>query len=341
MSDADESDVRETTSAGGTISGDEAARAETDAGEAPLPSRRRPPGGQDKKPRAPWDAPKWAFGVLAVVLLALAIALGRVHKESPELPVDPSGRSEEPVSGYEAVGSLDILPEDAVVSLDMPSVPDETPDASGDLSDVTDADSLLDAGRALMKSGRYREALDIFERAASFIAPGDMRAYHAVNAAKNMLGWPTDASLVITPGVSIGSMRLGMSRAEALAAWGDTPYKVNEDGYSVWNYTGASRKLEGTVFFDAEGVIEIVVIATKHSTADGLGLLNFREPKYLDRFVRVRDEDSNPYIYRYTLNDGGLAFYTGVPTAPNRPRAVVYSGRRPLSEYLGARWMRY
>lgn len=208
-------------------------------------------------------------------------------------------------------------------------------------SDTKDAEELLEVGRALMKPARYRDALAAFDRASDFMASGDMRAYHAVNAAKNMLGWPTDAAMVITPGVSIGNMKLGLTRDEALEAWGGPLGRIDEDGYSVWGYNGTVETPETSVFFDSDGVIEIVTTSNKHSTSDGLSLANFREPKYADRFVKLRDEHSDPYIYRFTLKEGGLAFYSGDPISADRSRAAIYDGDHPLTEHMDAQWRYY
>ena len=208
-------------------------------------------------------------------------------------------------------------------------------------ADSSDPEALLEVGRILMKNGRYKDALAGFERANGLLPSDDKRAYHAVNAAKNMLGWPTDEGMVMTPGASIGNMRLGLARPEALEAWGKPLHQVDEEGYSVWGYNGTPEAPETVVFFDGSGVIEIVTESKKHATSDGLSLANFRETKYADRFLRTRDESADPPIYRYTLKGGGLAFYTGDAVSADKPRAVVYDGPHPLTEHIDAEWRYY
>ncbi|MDL2263471.1 tetratricopeptide repeat protein [Synergistaceae bacterium OttesenSCG-928-I11] len=207
--------------------------------------------------------------------------------------------------------------------------------------ETSDAETLLEVGRFLMKSARYKDALSGFERANGLLASDDKRGYHAVNAAKNMLGWPTDEGMVVTPGASVGNMHLGLTRPEALEAWGKPLHQVDEEGYSVWGYNGTADAPETVVFFDDDGVIEIVTESKKHATSDGLSLANFREVKYADRFLRTRDENADPHLYRYILKGGGLAFYTGDAVSSDKPRAVVYDGTRPLTEHLDAEWRYY
>jgi tetratricopeptide (TPR) repeat protein len=208
-------------------------------------------------------------------------------------------------------------------------------------SDSSDAEAFLDAGRILMRSGRYKDALAGFTRADDLLPPDDRRGYHSVNAAKNMLGWPTDEGMVVTPGVSIGNMRLGLSRPEALEVWGKPLCQIDEDGYSLWGYNGTREMPETVVFFDGDGVIEISTESKQHMTSDGLGLANFREEKYRDRFLRTRDEDIDPPIYRYIIKEGGLAFYADDSASSDGTRAVVYAGSRPLTEHLDAQWRHY
>jgi tetratricopeptide (TPR) repeat protein len=208
-------------------------------------------------------------------------------------------------------------------------------------SDSSDAEALLEIGRVLMRSGRYADALAGFAKADDLLPSDDKRGYHAVSAAKNMLGWPTDERMIVTPGMSIGNMRLGLTRIEALEAWGDPLCQIDEGGYSVWGYNGTIERPETVVFFDEYSVIEIATESKRHMTSDGLGLANFREVKYRDRFLRARDEVIDPPIYRYILREGGLAFYAGDPASADMTRAVIYAGARPMTERLDARWGYY
>lgn len=200
------------------------------------------------------------------------------------------------------------------------------------------ADEYLDAGRCFMRIGEHWEALAAFEVSEELAASDDKRPYHAVKAAKDMLGWPTDAAMVITPGMSLGHLNLGMTREQALEAWGKPLYKIDEVGYSVWGYSAGKGVHETLVYFDDTSVIEIVTESKAHATVDGLSLANFQEPKYRYRFTTMRDINSDDGIYRYTLVGGGLAFYVGDPTNRDRVRAVIYGGASPMAEHFGAQW---
>lgn len=199
-----------------------------------------------------------------------------------------------------------------------------------------DAEGLLEAGRSMMRPGMYRVALDSFEQAADLLPSDDKRGIHSINAAKNMLGWPTDEGMVITPAVSIGNMTLGMTQDEALSAWGKPIYSVDEDEYSVWGYGATSKESDTVVYFDSDGVIEIVTESSRHATRDGLSLKNFSQEKYADRFIIERDAESG--MLRYTLKEGGLAFYYTEDKKGEAPRAVIYGGLFPLTERGDAEW---
>ena len=207
-------------------------------------------------------------------------------------------------------------------------------------SPVNDPEILLTVSRVLMKLGHYKEALAGFTKAGEYLPADDTRALHAVRAAKNMLGWPTDDEMVIDPGRSIGNMKLGIVANEAQEAWGDPIHIVNEGEHAVWGYGGNEDAPQSFVYFEDDEVIEIVTTTANHRTADGLSLANFREPKYTERFRRLRDETQDPTVYRYTLKEGGLAFYfTG--EAGENARAVIYGGESPLTENYGMTWRYY
>lgn len=255
------------------------------------------------------------------------------------------GRSDDALAMYER--AFGIASDDADISLELGKLYEARSDDAGAqthylayASSGSDPEELLEIGRYMMKKARYKDALVCFEKAGSMLSSDDKRAFHAVNAAKDMLGWPTDSAMVITPGDSIGNMRLRLTREQALEAWGEPLYKVDEDNHSAWGYSdGTSRSPVAVVFFDAEKVIEIVTESKNHATSDGLNVSNFRAEKYRGRFIRMRDDNADNDVLRYTLRGGGLAFYTGSPSAPDSVRAVVYDGEAPLTEHIGARWV--
>jgi Flp pilus assembly protein TadD len=202
-----------------------------------------------------------------------------------------------------------------------------------------DAELLYASSRALMRMGHYLEALDGFTEMGKFVASGDMRAYHASNAAKAMLGRPTNPASVIEPGIAFGSVALGATSGDLIADsnWGAPKEQVADGEHSVWGYGGSLEAPETLIYMENDAVIEIVSSAKDFKTPDGLGVTNFKEPKYAGRFDRwmARMGDAVT-LYRYILKEGGLAFFT----AGNLSSAVVYSGDMPLSRSDGNEWVR-
>jgi tetratricopeptide (TPR) repeat protein len=200
-----------------------------------------------------------------------------------------------------------------------------------------DAELLYSSSRALMRLGYYSDALEGFTEMGKNIASGDMRAFHASNAAKSMLGWPTDPALVIEPGSAIGSVAIGSTSSDLMADsnWGAPKGKVSEGELSVWGYGGKAEAPETLIYMENDAVIEIATSAKSFRTKDGLGIANFMEPKYAGRFEKwmTRMEDATT-LYRYILKGGGLAFFV----AGDSSSLVVYSGDMPLSKLDGNEW---
>jgi hypothetical protein len=209
------------------------------------------------------------------------------------------------------------------------------------LSGADDADLLYAASMALMRLGYYREALDGFTRMGELAASGDMRSFHSSNAAKAMLGWPTDPASVITPGSAVGGLALGAMSGDVLAEWGTPLERVSEGEYSIWGYGGSMDALETLVYMQDDAVIEIVTSAKKYKTSDGLGITNFLEPKNADKFDRwstTHEDFENPEVpvtlFRYSLKSGGLVFYS----VGGRSSAVIFNGDQPFSSVDGYEW---
>lgn len=198
-----------------------------------------------------------------------------------------------------------------------------------------DPEKLILASRALFRKGEYEKALAGFSSADVLLPSDDRRAYHGMNAARDMLGWPTDAGMTVTPGDAIGDLRLHASSEEVAAAWGEPAKRAVEGEYEVWGYGEGSEALEVFVYFENGSVIEIATRARRHRTSDGLGVSNFMEPKHAERFRRWEDASTQPPTYRYILRDGGLAFYSG-----EQPIAIIFDGDFPLSEATGHVWVR-
>ncbi|MDR3332873.1 MAG: tetratricopeptide repeat protein [Synergistaceae bacterium] len=197
---------------------------------------------------------------------------------------------------------------------------------------VTDPEVLISSARALMKLGQYVEALDGFTKANEFLPDDDKRAFHGMNAAKSMMGWPTDDAVVVTPGESIGNIKIGASSPDILSVWGKPVDRVAEGEHELWTYGTSSEELSTYVFFQDGRVLEIATRSKSHRTSDGLGLGNFMDPKYSERFDRwVAGDDEE--VYRYILKGGGLALYS-----EDGATAVIYRGDVPLSTEKGRRW---
>jgi tetratricopeptide (TPR) repeat protein len=198
---------------------------------------------------------------------------------------------------------------------------------------VRDPEMLINSARALMKLGRYGDALDGFIRADELLPESDKRAFHGMNAAKVMLGWPTDDSMVMTPGQSIGGIRIGETSSDVLGELGKPIDFVIEGEHELWLYRAGEEDVSTYVFFQEGQVIEMATKSKLYRTADGLGLKNFLEPQNADRFDRWIDDDDEPAAYRYILKGGGLALYS-----IDEPIAVIYSGDIPLSTEEGRKW---
>jgi TolA-binding protein len=197
---------------------------------------------------------------------------------------------------------------------------------------------LYSSAMALMRLGYYEDALDGFTEMGKYADSGDMRPFHSVNAAKAMLGWPTDPGHVITPGKSIGSLALGTKSKDLLAdaRWGMPNERVSDGEYAIWGYGDRVGEMETLVYMEADEVIEIVTTAKRFRTSDGLGISNFSESKYAHRFDMWKAETGSDVQYRYTLKGGGLSFFS----AGDDASAVVYSGDKPLSKLDTNEWIR-
>ncbi|MDR1885957.1 MAG: tetratricopeptide repeat protein [Synergistaceae bacterium] len=198
---------------------------------------------------------------------------------------------------------------------------------------VTDPEVLISSSRALMKLGQYVDALDGFSKANDLLPPDDKRAFHGMNAAKSMLGWPTDDAVVMVPGESIGNIRIGSVSPDVAGVWGKPVEYVKEGEHELWSYGTSAEELSTYVFFEDGRVVEIATKSKSHRTADGLGLSNFMEPKYADRFDRWTGEAEGGSSYRYILKGGGLALYSA-----DEMIAVIFSGDVPLSTESGGEW---
>ena len=198
-------------------------------------------------------------------------------------------------------------------------------------SEQKDVDLLLSASKSLMNLKEYETALAGYEKVQSLASSDDKRAMHGATAARNMLGWPTDPSVIAVPGKSLGKIELGMGEAEILTLLGEPEYRETKESGETesvarenWVYAGG----ELVVFFSNGRVLQVQTLLTKYRTQTGLGIANFMEPKYADRFDRWVDTDTEHPGYRYILKGGGLAFYS---SQENRA-VIVYRGEYPPTD---------
>lgn len=205
-------------------------------------------------------------------------------------------------------------------------------------SDVEDPEFLLTASKSLMKLGHYREAIDGFRKAGEFFPSDDKRPLHAVNAAKSMLGWPVNPAEIVVPGKSVGAVAVGMTGEELIALLGEPSVK-RESTYpetALWDYGVKSDDRGISVLMRNDAVVRIEAKAEKFRTEDGLGLSNFLEPKYKERFERwTLGTENGGTDYRYIVKGGGLVFYQ----LDGKRTLAVYEGGSPIGEPKGD-WIR-
>jgi tetratricopeptide (TPR) repeat protein len=219
-------------------------------------------------------------------------------------------------------------------------------DKSGNKSDAADRyvsavrggagkpELIYAAGRALMRLGRYKEALDGFTAMERYAASGDKRALHSANAARAMLGWPDSPSRVIVPGKSMGFISIGDTEDDVTALCGKPAEYVSDGHYAVLGYDVEQGAPLTLVYLEDSAVIEATTRDAKYKTADGLGISNFTEPKYADRFDVWEARKGDKKVYRYILKGGGVAFYAD----GGGKIAVLYGGGAPLSQSGEYEW---
>ncbi len=177
-------------------------------------------------------------------------------------------------------------------------------------------EQVLTCSKMLMGLGAWEEALKGYER-FSELAPDDKRGIHGANAAKAMLGRPTDPRLVIRPGISIGPVRIGDTKDEVRDKLGAPEAKefrkvggksiLSDDTVEIWTY---SRTMPGRglrVIFINGKVREVEARSGEYKTETGLGLTNFLLAKNSSRLEwRKEGEDTSVVCL---VKGGGLTFY--------------------------------
>ena len=177
-------------------------------------------------------------------------------------------------------------------------------------------EQVLTCSKMLMGLGAWKEALKGYGR-FSELAPEDKRGEHGANAAKAMLGWPTDQRLVIRPGRSIGPVEIGDTKDAVKGKLGAPEAKefrkvggksiLSDDTAEIWTY---SRTMPGRglrVIFINGKVREAEARSGEYKTETGLGLTNFLLPKNSSRLEWRKEGEDKAVVC--LAKGGGLTFY--------------------------------
>lgn len=208
-----------------------------------------------------------------------------------------------------------------------------------------DPEKTIEIAKRLMKMGFYEHALEAFRKASRLDAE-DKRGLHGEIAAKTMLGMPTDPALTITPGESLGPVKLGSDKNSVNEVMGE-PEKtifteINRSNTEIWHYGEKNKKKSMTIFFVNDKVREIETRYSEFKTEDGLGLGNFMLEKK-SGMIEKRAELDDGRI-RFDVKGGGVTFYAaGINEAGNgakHAKLIVHrKGEKPLGE-TSFKWLK-
>ena len=211
----------------------------------------------------------------------------------------------------------------------------------------------MECGKELLALKDYRRAIDVYVLAAK-AAPGDNRPLHGMNAAKAMLGLPTEAKFVILPGKSLGLIKLDASKEEVKEEMGGKSPDAKIFGHvggksmmadhpvEIWLYNKDDPQRELRVIFIAGKVNEIETASPLYRTEEGLGLSNFLLAKNADK-LKWRKEARNSALL-CLAKGGGLTFFAsglnenGTEAADKRLR--VHHGEVSIDNVDGFSLMR-
>lgn len=197
----------------------------------------------------------------------------------------------------------------------------------------------IEIAKRLMDMGSYGHAIEAFKKASRLDAD-DKRGIHGANAAKAMLGLPTDPALTVTPGESMGLVKLGSDTNSVREIMGDPEKQVfteiNRTNVEIWHYGEKNNKKKAmTVFFVGGKVREIETRYREFKTEDGLGPGNFMMEKQSGRIEKRAELDDGRI--RFDVKGGGMTFYAaGVNEAGDGAlyaKLIVHrKGEKPLGE---------
>lgn len=175
---------------------------------------------------------------------------------------------------------------------------------------------VLTCSKMLMDLGAWKEALKGYERFSELV-PGDKRGVHGADAAKAMLGWPTDPGIVIRPGRSIGIIEIGDTKEVVKSKLGPPEIKefkkIGEktilagDHAEIWTYSKTMPKRGLRIIFINGKVREAEARSGEYMTETGLGLTNFLLAKNADRLEWKKEVNGKAVVC--LAKGGGLTFY--------------------------------
>ena len=175
---------------------------------------------------------------------------------------------------------------------------------------------VLTCSKTLMGLKAWEEALTGFNRFIK-MAPDDSRGIHGANAAKIMLGYPTDQRVTIIPGESIGLVQLGATKEEVKDLIGRPDLKeftviggktmLAGSHAEIWTYSSSMPKRGLKIIFLNSKVREVEARSAEYKTESGIGISNFLLKKNADK-LEWRKEAKNGTVL-CLLKGGGLTFY--------------------------------
>lgn len=200
-----------------------------------------------------------------------------------------------------------------------------------------DPEKVIALAKKLMSLGGYTKALEAYNRFIK-LSPEDPRGLHGADAAKAMLGIPTDPALIIAPGAALGKVRLGADKNAVKELMGAPERKAFRDiGHhtvEIWYYA-KDKTRSMTIFFEGGKVKEIETRYKGFKTESALGAGNFLLEKNGEQIAgRTQLDDGR---VRLDVKGGGLTFYAaGINEAGNGARfaklIVHKKGEKPLGE---------
>lgn len=209
----------------------------------------------------------------------------------------------------------------------------------------SDAEKTLGIAKELIKLGFYEHALEAFTRTGQ-LAPEDKRGLHGANAAKAMLGRPTDPAMTIAPGKFLGPVNLGADKnsvKEAMGAPEEKAFtKIDRFDVELWHYGKKSKKRSMTLFFVDNRIKEIETRYREFKTEDGLSVDNFMLEKRSGNIEkRVALDDGRT---RFDVKGGGMTFYASgineTGDGAKYAKLIIHrKGEKPIGESQSS-WLR-